>query len=604
MFPLPPRCLKLRKRGAASLHATRVRALANGGGKWTRHAMAGERPLTGRIELHSWRDFTKILKVMGVGKWIYRGHENVDWGLKSTLDRHVEDILKVHKDWSKAAFTLNLPRAEFFAISKFREMARKYQELDSDAAALIAMQHYGAKTRLLDFTMSIMVALFFAYEKRATGKKRAIFAVNYGSLMNQDGVWSGYQSFLKRIAAEEQEKRKIDREGERVWWNLESQFENHYFQRYTAEDAAANIWSCASGSAKGIIPLYKPAYNGRQTAQAGIELMPRTFDGFAENLAVALKTTVAEIEEPKKLITDDVSHLVNIESKLPSALVKFVFDADMENDAVQILDQANINAATIYPDMEGVAKSVRYSDTIVLGPTNAKKTAKTGWSDLIDIVQQIFPTWNGRDVVAFLEEMKVNGLDLKRLVVLRDVLDGPREKVNSNTDSPAAIGETDVQFIRNAVDRIGRLASIANILIPCNDVFTCSLDDAIRPVTETMVKNSYSHVPVLDTGGKVTGVFSESTMLEMSKTDIGNLAQATIRDIAEFLPMEKHTADVFKFVPKNDAVLHLRQLCDEALKKRKRIGMFFVTENGKSDEPLLGILTVWDIAGALDLNDI
>ena len=312
------------------------------------------------------------MKVMGAGKWIYRGHEDVDWGLKSTLDRHVEDMLKVHKDWSKTAFALNLPRAEFFAISKFREMANKYQELDSDAAALIAMQHYGAKTRLLDFTMSIMVALFFAYEKRVTGKKRAIYAVNYGSLMNQDGVWSGYQSFLKRVAAEEQEKRKIDSEGERVWWNLESQFENHYFQRYTAEDAAANIWSCASENAKGIIPLYKPAYNGRQTAQAGIELMPRTFDGFAENLAAALKTTVAEIEEPTRLITSDVSHLVNLESKLPSALVKFVFDADMENDAVHILDQVNINAATIYPDLEGAAKSVRYSETIILGPTNAK----------------------------------------------------------------------------------------------------------------------------------------------------------------------------------------------------------------------------------------
>lgn len=600
MFPLPPRCLKLRKRGAVSLHATMVRALASGGGKWTRHAMAGERPLTGRIELHSWRDFTKILKVMGVGKWIYRGHENVDWGLKSTLDRHVEDILKVHKDWSKAAFTLNLPRAEFFAISKFREMARKYQELDSDAAALIAMQHYGAKTRLLDFTMSIMVALFFAYEKRATGKKRAIFAVNYGSLMNQDGVWSGYQSFLKRIAAEEQEKRKIDRESERVWWNLESQFENHYFQRYTAEDAAANIWSCASGSAKGIIPLYKPAYNGRQTAQAGIELMPRTFDGFAENLAVALKTTVAEIEAPKKLITDDVSHLVNIESKLPSALVKFVFDADMENDAVQILDQANINAATIYPDMEGVAKSVRYSETIILGPMNAKSTAKSGWAELDSAVRQTFPTWNGRDVVKFLEEMKVDGLDLDRLKALRAALDATGHKSVLGSDMQVAIGETDVQFIKDAAARIRRLATIANILIPRDAVFTCSFESAIRPVIAEMVKNSYSHVPVLDEKGKVIGVFSESTMLEMNRS--GNDAPATMRDIAVFLQMKNHTADVFMFVPKDDPILHLRHLCDNALKKRERIGMFFVTENGRENESLLGILTVWDIAGASDMT--
>ena len=108
--------------------------------------MGEERPLTGRIELHNWRDFTKVMKVMGAGRWIYRGHEDADWKLDSTLDRHVKELLKVHKDWSNVAFTLNLPRTEFFAISKFREMAKKYEELDSDAAALIAMQHYGVRS--------------------------------------------------------------------------------------------------------------------------------------------------------------------------------------------------------------------------------------------------------------------------------------------------------------------------------------------------------------------------------------------------------------------------------------------------------------------------
>ena len=36
---------------------------------------------------------------------------------------------------------------------------------DSDIETLVAMQHHEAKTRLLDFSTSLMVALFFAYEK-------------------------------------------------------------------------------------------------------------------------------------------------------------------------------------------------------------------------------------------------------------------------------------------------------------------------------------------------------------------------------------------------------------------------------------------------------
>ena len=86
-------------------------------------------------------------------------------------------------------------------------------------------------------------------------------------------------------------------------------------------------------------------------------------------------------------------------------------------------------------------------------------------------------------------------------------------------------------------------------------------------------------------------------MLEMSKAGIQADGNATLGDVSQFLPCDKHTAEVFRFVPKNDPIAHLRCLCAEALGKRERIGMFFVTENGREEEPLLGILTVWDIAG-------
>lgn len=41
------------------------------------------------------------------------------------------------------------------------------------------------------------------------------------------------------------------------------------------------------------------------------------------------------------------------------------YHPEMEDDAWRMLDQANINAATIYPDIDGIAKSVRYNDRIL-----------------------------------------------------------------------------------------------------------------------------------------------------------------------------------------------------------------------------------------------
>ena len=334
--------------------------------------MDKERPLTGRIELHSWRDFTKVMKVMGAGKWIYRGHEDVDWELKSGLDRHVESLLgeplsrkrkscgkAVHKNWTRTDFALNLPRAEFFAISRFRAMAQEYQTWDTNVDALIAMQHYGAKTRLVDFTTAIMIALFFAYEKRTTGKARAIYAVNYKALMEQDNMESGYMDFLKR------NERQIDRGDEQAWYELESQIENHHFQQFALNEAEENIQACTWEKQRGIIPLYTACSNKRQMVQAGVELMPRTFESFDENLATALKIEKSEIKNPSHLVSDNFSHAPYSPALLPSALIKLVFDASMEDDAWQFLDQANISASTIYPDLVGIAKSVRYNDRIL-----------------------------------------------------------------------------------------------------------------------------------------------------------------------------------------------------------------------------------------------
>ena len=153
-----------------------------------------DQPKTGTIELHSWRDFTKVMKIMGAGNWIYRGHKFVTYHLDSGLDRFVKDIVAAQNKrgirTDKKSLALALPRAEHFAIANFRAKAEEFREWATNVSALLAMQHYGARTRLLDFTMSIMVALFFAYEEKMTGEPRAIYAINYRELIERSG-WRG-----------------------------------------------------------------------------------------------------------------------------------------------------------------------------------------------------------------------------------------------------------------------------------------------------------------------------------------------------------------------------------------------------------------------------
>lgn len=321
-----------------------------------------EQPKTGTIRLHNWRDFTKVMKIMGDGRWIFRGHKSVKYHLDSGLDRYITDIVKAREKrgikTDAMSFALTLPRAEHFAVANFRAKSQEFQRWESNAAALLAMQHYGARTRLLDFSTSIMIALFFAYEEKMTGEDRAIYAINYTTLIERSG-WKGkYLEDAKRSDL-------MKRGDEEAWWEIESQIDNYYFHKFMLQLAEENINNGNGDKGMGIIPLHKARFNGRQMAQSGIELMPCTFDGFTRNLAAVFDVTEKEIDDPPDVRMGPVSKTPCEDIRFPSLIIKFVFDVDMEDDAWRMLDQANVNAATIYPDIDGIAKSVRYNDRIL-----------------------------------------------------------------------------------------------------------------------------------------------------------------------------------------------------------------------------------------------
>ncbi|OQK17160.1 hypothetical protein AU255_04470 [Methyloprofundus sedimenti] len=111
--------------------------------------------------------------------FVYRGHSSAEWKLQSTLER------VIGTKWSSE----NARKFEDHSHKAFRSKYHIYNQTEhtpkSKLSWLSVMQHYGVPTRLLDFTESPYVALYFALETYdpLSNEDFAIYALDYSSVM-------------------------------------------------------------------------------------------------------------------------------------------------------------------------------------------------------------------------------------------------------------------------------------------------------------------------------------------------------------------------------------------------------------------------------------
>jgi hypothetical protein len=110
--------------------------------------------------------------------WVFRGHKSTNYRLESTVER----VATKKAEWASI---------ELKVLEEFRSLARMHlsqadiPEPEDKLSWLALMQHYGVPTRLLDFTLSPYVALYFALINRTPeelGAPAEVWAIDAGAL--------------------------------------------------------------------------------------------------------------------------------------------------------------------------------------------------------------------------------------------------------------------------------------------------------------------------------------------------------------------------------------------------------------------------------------
>ncbi len=137
-----------------------------------------------------------------------------------------------------------------------------------------------------------------------------------------------------------------------------------------------------------------------------------------------------------------------------------------------------------------------------------------------------------------------------------------------------------------------------DIAIKASSIYKTTLNANAIDVMDEMDEKTYTHVPVMDQDNLV-GVFSENSILAylVNKKDAIILKDTKISEFADFIGIDKHKSEYFEFVSRDTLLSDVELLFQEGLKARKRIAVVYITEHGKKEEKLLGMITAWDVAG-------
>ncbi len=249
------------------------------------------------IRLENWQAYKSFIDKFSEN-WAFRGQADACWVLNNAIER--TDFIHHH------------PGIEAEFVSEFQRGARNYLTRDEIPGHLIEwlalMQHHGAPTRLLDLTKSPFIAAYFAYEicNPLEDAFVAVWGVNINFLKNK-----ALQIFSHDFVEALQESRNLINE---------LLFEKIFY----------------SNNQRLVFPVEPFRMNRRYSLQ--------------QSIFISTGISTVPLMDQLQFLGEDIN----------KAVVKIEIPAKHKNEVLRDLLQMNLHRASLFPDLDGYAASLRY----------------------------------------------------------------------------------------------------------------------------------------------------------------------------------------------------------------------------------------------------
>jgi len=172
-----------------------------------------------------------------------------------------------------------------------------------------------------------------------------------------------------------------------------------------------------------------------------------------------------------------------------------------------------------------------------------------------------------------------------------DFLNFEVQKVES--ENTKQFREAEAERVEKFILFLSSMDSVEKKMKKFDDLLVAHMEDLVLPILEQMVENDFSYLPIINEENECVEVFSAYVLMTYNSLGKALDKRTTFADIYDALQDDN-------VLRKNYVFKKLESPIHEVLSEFKRTSTFhqdvvLITRYGIQHEPLLGMITAWDI---------
>ena len=138
--------------------------------------------------------------------------------------------------------------------------------------------------------------------------------------------------------------------------------------------------------------------------------------------------------------------------------------------------------------------------------------------------------------------------------------------------------------------------TLMRVAIRAGQIFAPSPEDSVLAAVKVMQRNDYSYIPVVE-NHRIVWVFSTKTIMRLVAENNGVNISETLKfkEIADLIQLKDESNAHYGFINPNMTVEDISLKFQRSKTRRMRLDMLFITDNGRSDGLLQGMVTPVDL---------